>query len=120
MAEPAGIEQRLTSLESRVEVVAADASAARHLAAAHDRDLADLGVKVDANRRAINALGIQTAGRFDRVEQRLDNLENKVDTGFAMTDAGFAEVRGELDQTAAGHEQIVGLLNHVIARVDRE
>jgi len=113
MAEPAGIEQRLTSLEARVEVVAADASAARHLAAAHDRDLADLGVKVDANRRAINALGIQTAGRFDRVEQRLDNLESKVDTGFA-------EMRAKFDQSAAGHEQIVQLLDHVISRFDSE
>jgi hypothetical protein len=104
MAEPAGIEQRLTSLGARVEVVATDASAARHLAAAHDRDLADLGVKVDANRRAINALGEQTAARFD-------NLEKKVDSGFA-------EMRSKLDQTAAGHEQIVRLLDQVIARQD--
>jgi hypothetical protein len=113
MAEPAGIERRLTSIESRLdkvesrlENVATDAAAARYLAAAHDRDLADLGVKADANRRAINALGEQTAARFDQ-------LENEMRTGFG-------DVRAKLDQSAAGHEQIVGLLDHVIDRMDQE
>jgi tetrahydromethanopterin S-methyltransferase subunit G len=118
VAEPAGIEKRLTSIESRLDgvesrldgvesrlvSVATDAAAARYLVAAHDRDLADLGVKVDANRRAINALGEQTAARFDA-------LENKVDTGFA-------EMRAKFDQTAGGHERIVELLDQVIARLD--
>jgi hypothetical protein len=113
MAEPADIERRLTSLESRLEDVATDAAAARYLAAAHDRDLADLGVKVDANRRAINALGQQTAGRFDNLESRFDNLENTVGSGFA-------EMRSKFDQTAAGHEQIVRLLDRVIAGMDDE
>ena len=76
--------------------VAADA-AARHLAAARDRDLTDLGVKVDANRSAINTLGVQTTSHLDRLEQRVD--------------AGFAEMRGKLDQTAAGMQQIVDLLS---------
>jgi hypothetical protein len=35
-------------------------------------------------------------------------------------DAGFAEIRPRFDQTAAGHEQIVRLLDHVIARMDDE
>lgn len=104
MAEPEGIEQRLSSLESRLENVANDAAAARYLA--HDRDLAGLGVKVDANHRAINALGELTTARFD-------SLEQKVDTGFA-------DVRARLDQSAGGHEQIVRLLDHVIARMDGE
>ncbi len=84
-----------------MEEVAADAAAARHLAAARDRDLADLGVKVDANRSAINALGEQTAARFDQLEQRVDT--------------GFAEMRGKLDQTAAGQQQIVELLTGLIS-----
>lgn len=83
-----------------------DAAAARYLAAAHDRDLADLGVKVDANRRAINTLGEQTAARFDQLGNEMRS--------------GFTGVRASLDLTAAGHEQIVGLLNHVIARMDDE
>ena len=114
MPDPADTERRLTALEARVENVAADASAARqdavparHLAAAHDRDLADLVVKVDANRRAINALGVQTAARFDRVDQRFDRLEAEMRTGFA-------EMRGRLDGAAAGQQQIVELLNTLL------
>lgn len=75
-----------------MEEVAADAAAARHLAAARDRDLADLTIKVDANRQAINALGVQTAA------------------GFTEMRTGFAEMRAKLDQTAAGMAQIVQLL----------
>ncbi|HEU0087867.1 MAG TPA: hypothetical protein VFQ77_09475 [Pseudonocardiaceae bacterium] len=55
-----------------------------------------------ANRKAINALGQQTAARFDRLEQKVDN--------------GFTEMRGKLDATAAGLQQIVNLLNTVIAQ----
>lgn len=115
VSNPSDVEARLAALEARVEVVAADAqvaaadaAAARHLAAA--RDLADLAVKVDANRAAINGLGVQTAARFDQLEQRLGRLEDKVDTGFAEVDRGFIEMRGRFDQTAAGMAQIVDLL----------
>jgi hypothetical protein len=97
-AKPSHVEAQLAALEARMEV-AADA-AARHLAAARDRDLTDLtdlGVKVDANRSAINTLGVQTTSHLDRLEQRVD--------------AGFAEMRGKLDQTAAGMQQIVDLLS---------
>jgi chromosome segregation ATPase len=135
MAEPPDIEARVSALEVRVEAAAADAKAARHLAAAHDRDLADLGVKVDANRKAINALGVQTAERFDRLEGRFDRLEGrfdrfegevrerftqidaklvqfdaKFDAKFDQVDAGFAEMRHRFDQTAAGMDRIVQLL----------
>ena len=107
MAQPSDFEARLAALEVRVEEVAADATAARHLAAARDRDLADLGLKVDANRSVINALGEQTAARFDRLEQKFDRLEQKVDTGFV-------EMRGRLDQAAAGQQQIAQLLTTLI------
>jgi tetrahydromethanopterin S-methyltransferase subunit G len=118
MAEPAGIEQRLSALESRVDEVAADAAAARqdaaaarHLSATHDRDLADLGVKTDAHRRAINALGVQTAARFDGVDQRLDGIDQRFDRLESEMRSGFATA-------AAGHEQIVVLLNRVLATMD--
>ena len=122
MPEPPDTERRLTALEARVEDVAAeasaarqDAAAARHLAAAHDRDLADLGVKVDANRRAINALGVQTAARFDRhVDERFDRLEAEMRAGFAETGRGFAEMRGRLDGAAAGYQHIVELLDTLL------
>jgi septal ring factor EnvC (AmiA/AmiB activator) len=102
MSDPAQFEERLAALEQRIEEVAADATAARHLAAASDRDLADLTTKVDAHRQAINGLGVQTAARFDRLEQHVD--------------AGFAEMRGRFDQTAAGMGQIVELLTRRDAR----
>ncbi len=58
---------------------------------------ADLGVKVDANRSAINALGLQTAA------------------GFEETRKGFAEMRAKFDQGAAGQQQIVDMLTTLIA-----
>ena len=95
--------------ESDADLAAARqvATATRHLAAAHDRDLADLGVKLDANRRAINALGVQTAARFDR-------LEPEMRAGFAETGRGFAEMRGRLDGVSAGYQHIVELLNTLL------
>ncbi|MCO1655964.1 hypothetical protein [Pseudonocardia humida] len=102
--EPGDLRRRVSALERRIEEVAADASAARHLAAANDRDYADLAIKVDANRSAVNALGVQTAARFDR-------LENEVRSGFG-------EVRAKLDQAAAGQQRIVELITGLIERGD--
>ena len=99
VTDPAEFEARLVAVENGLEEVAADAAAARHLAAARDRDLADLGIKVDANRQAINALGVQTAAGFDEMRAKFDQV-----------DRGFAEMRGRFDQTAAGMAQIVELL----------
>ncbi|MGQ0463951.1 MAG: hypothetical protein ACT4QG_01400 [Sporichthyaceae bacterium] len=103
---------RLPVIEERLDQVAIDAAAARHLAAAVDRDVADLGqrvarldakvdgldariggleIKVDANRVAINALGEHTAG-------------------------GFAEMRARFDQSAAGQEAIAAMLTTLIDR----
>jgi len=131
VTQPPDPEARLARLEARVEEVAADAAAARHLAAAHDRDIADVGVKVNACRAAINALGIQTAERFDRVERRLggvegrlggvegrlggvegrlDGLEQRVDVLETKVDEGFAQMRHGFDQTAAGFARIATLI----------
>ena len=145
VAAPDDIEARVAALEARIGQVAADAqvarqdaAAARHLAAARDRDVADLAVKVDANRSAINALGEQSRERFDAVdrrfdavdrrfaavdrrfdvlEARFDALEHKVDDGFRRIDEefrkvdnGFVEMRGKFDMTAAGLERIANLI----------
>jgi chromosome segregation ATPase len=127
MAHPSDFEARLAALEARVEEVAADAAAARHLAAARDRDLADLGLKVDANRSVINALGEQTAARFDRLEERFDRLDHRadrldhrVDRLEQKVDTGFAEMRGKLDQAAAGQQQITHLLTTLIDQEGEE
>ena len=63
----------------------------------------DLEPRVDAHRAAINALGVQTAARFDRLDERINGLESEMR-------AGFTEMRGKLDQTTAGLQQIVTLL----------
>jgi septation ring formation regulator EzrA len=131
VSNPPDFEARLSAVESRVhqldaDVTAAvsDAAAARHLAAARDRDLADLTIKVDANRAAINGLGVQTASRFDLVDQRFDQVDRQfeqVDRRFEQVDrrfeqlenemrTGFAEMRSRFDHTAAGMAQIVDLL----------
>jgi hypothetical protein len=121
VADQRDFEARLAAVEARVEEVAADAAAARHLAAARDRDLADLGVKVDANRRVINALAEQTAARFDAVDRRFDAVDRRfdeVDRRFDRLEhevrTGFGEMRGKLDQTAVGQQRIVDLLTGLI------
>ena len=119
--EPADLRTRVSALERRIEEVAADASAARHLAAANDRDYADVAIKVDANRSAINALGVQTAARFDQVDRRFEQVDRRfeqVDRRFEQlelkVDQGFAEMRAKFDQTAAGQHRIVELLTGLI------
>src|SRR5690349_19980018 len=120
-------ESRVSALEARVEEVAADASAARHLAAANDRDYADLSIRVDANREAINAHGGQIAARFDRLEGPFywlegwfNGLEQEMHVGFAQVDENFARVRTMLDQQAARPHRITALLTGLIERgVDR-
>ncbi|MGQ0623656.1 MAG: hypothetical protein ACT4PP_03230 [Sporichthyaceae bacterium] len=119
MAERSDIEVRLAAVEARLEVVAADAAAARHLAAARDRDLADIGVKVDANRAVISALGEQTAARFDVLEGRFDHLEGRFDRLEGEVAAGFSEMRGRFDQVAGGFEAMGVLLAELIDREDR-
>ena len=115
MANGPDLEARVTAWETQMAQVAADAAAARHLA--NDRDLSSLSAKVDAHRAAINALGGQTAARFDRMDERFDGMDER----FGRTDrridglesevrAGFAEMRGKLDQTTAGLQQIITLL----------
>jgi tetrahydromethanopterin S-methyltransferase subunit G len=112
--EPADLRTRVSALERRIEEVAADASAARHLAAANDRDYADVAIKVDANRSAINALGVQTAARFDQLDRRFEQVDRRFEQLERKLDQGFAEVRSRLDQTAAGQHRIVELLTGLI------
>ena len=102
MNERPDYDARLSAVEGRLDAVESEASAARHLAAFNDRDLADLGVKVEANRRAINALGQQTAEQFAdvRAEMRAGfaDVRSEMRAGFAATRAGFAAIGAKLDQ----------------------
>ncbi len=120
MAQPDGLEPRVAALETAVEELTArvgrserDAAAARVLAGGADRDVAEIRTEIrefrDQNNRALSAL------RADLVD-----LREHVDRGFAEVDRGFAEVRSRLDSTAAGQQQIVTLLDTLIARGDGE
>lgn len=90
------LEERVDGVEENVAAARRDAAAARRLAAAADRDVADLGVKVDTNRNAINALAVQAA------------------EGFAEMRRGFADIHGRLDRTAVGRQVIVDLLTRLL------
>lgn len=66
------------------------------------RNVADLGVKVDVNRSAVNALGVQTAARFDRLESGIRDLRDRIETGFGQVQDGFIQARVKLGEFAAG------------------
>lgn len=100
----------MAALETQMVQVAADAAAARHLAAANDRDLSTLSVKVDAHRAAITALGVQTAARFDQVDQRFDRMDRRIDGLESEMRAGFADLGASLAQANSGLAKIVTLL----------
>lgn len=113
MTEQPDIEARVSALEQRIEEVAADAKAARHLSAVNDRDLSALTVKVDANRTAIDALSGQTAGGFREMNRRFAELELRMDTEF--TDVR-AEMRAGFGEMVAGFGAIGSRLDVLIER----
>jgi hypothetical protein len=90
---------------------AQDAVAARVLAGGADRDVAEIRGEIrefrEQNTRVINAM------RDD-----LTDLRERVENGFAEVDRGFMEVHGRLDATAAGQQQVVGMLSTLIGRQD--
>lgn len=100
-ARVAAPEARLGEVEQQVNTAQTDASAARELAAGADRDVSEVRAELRAHTRALNAL-----------------RETQVEQGQAM-DRGFAEMRARLDQTTGGLDQILGVLNTLIARDDK-
>lgn len=119
MADPSDLEARVSALEthmneldSETRIAREDAAAARHLAAARDRDLADLTIKIDATRSAVNALGVQTRGRFDAMNQRFDAMNQR----FDAMDQRFDAMDRKLDGTAVGLSHVIELLNTLIER----
>jgi hypothetical protein len=121
MAQPPDLEARVAALEARVSELDGrvrrseqDAAAARVLAGGADRDVTEMTAEIrgfrEQNTRVLNAM-----------REDLTDLRSRVDDGFAgienrLTEMqnGFIEVRGRLDATAAGQQQIVSLLNTLI------
>lgn len=120
MAEPSGdLEARMTALEARVGELAErmqhteqDAAAARVLAGGADRDVEQVRGEIRDFRQA-------TTASFNAMRDDLTDLRTEMRSGFtemrSEMHSGFIEVRGRMDATAAGLEQIAGLLNTLIS-----
>ncbi len=113
--DPENLDDRVTNLESqvrdlnrRVRASAHDAAAARVLAGAADRDVADFGAELRDFRRAA------TAG-FNAMRQDLNDLRAEMNSRFSQVDNGFIAIRGALDATAAGQQRIVKLIEGLAA-----
>jgi hypothetical protein len=101
-ARVAALEARVGELDERMRRSQQDAAAARVLAGGADRDVADIRSEIrdfrDQNTQVLNAM------RRDFTDLR------------SHVDAGFVEMRGKLDAAAAGQQQIVDLMNTLIAQ----
>ena len=107
-------------LRARVAKAVDDAGAARVLAAAAHAEVGDLGGKVEALRRALNGLSVQTRGRFDAMDRRFDEVDPRFDRLEAKIDAGFADVRSEMrggfGRAAEGMRRITDMIDVLIER----
>ena len=96
------MEARVGELAGEARAAREDAAAARHLAAANDRDVAEARSDIRDFRQA-------TAASFNALRSDLTDLQ-------AEMRIGFTQVRGQLDGAAAGLGQITSLLNTLIAQ----
>jgi predicted nucleic acid-binding Zn-ribbon protein len=81
------------------------------------QDVTDLRGEVTDLRGEVTDLRGEVTDLRQTVEKGFAEIDQKfaqVNQGFAEVGKGFANVRGRLDATAAGQEQIVVLLNHLI------
>ena len=132
MAHPSDVEARLSALETRVSELAErvqhseqDAAAARVLAGGADRDVEQIRGEIRDFRQATTSSFNAMREDLTDLREDLTDLRKRVEDGFAQVDRafaqvdrGFAEMRGRLDGTAAGLEQIAGLLNTLISQQD--
>ena len=130
MATSDDLEARVTALETQVAELTArvhhseqDAAAARVLAGGADRDVNEIRAEIREFRQA--TISSFNAMREDFTDFRnemysfrneVNNRFAEVNNRFAAVDIGFAEMRGKFDAAAAGQQQIVSLLNTLIAR----
>lgn len=89
-----------TGLPAEVQAAREDAAAARHLAAANDRDVADLHTDLRAFRHATNASFNAIRADFADLRTEFGGLRAKMRAGFATA--------------AAGQQQIVGMLTTLL------
>jgi hypothetical protein len=113
--EPHGLEARVEALEThvreldrRVRASEQDAAAARVLAGAADRDVTEFRGELRDFRQA-------TVASFNALREDVTDLRTEMNERFAQVDDGFIEMRGKLDTEAAGQQQIVDILQRLIA-----
>jgi hypothetical protein len=124
-ARVAALETHVHELTERVRHSEQDAIAARVLAGGADRDVTDIRGELrefrEQNTRVLNAMREDLTDLRQRVEdgfRRVDDGFQRIDNEFRRVDNGFVEMRGKFDATAAGQQQIVELLNTLIAQQD--
>lgn len=109
----------LNDIRRRLRAVEQDAAAARVLAGAADRDVAEIRAEIrdfrNATTASFNALRQDFVDLRDHVDRRFE----QVDRGFEQVDRGFTEMLGKLDATAAGQQRIVELIESLIDQQGR-
>jgi hypothetical protein len=129
----------MDELRDRLRRAEDDARAARYLAGGADRDTVELRAEVrefraemrgfrDQNNRVLSAMRedlTDLRGDLTGLRGDLTGLRNHVDDGFAriaeefaQVDRNFTAIRGVLDATAAGQQQIVELLDVAMRQRD--
>lgn len=106
------LEGEMREMRARLKMSEQDAAAARVLAGAADRDVGEIRSELRDLRRA-------TVSSFNAVREDLTDLRAEVlDLRSGMVNLR-TEMRSKFDLTAAGQQQIVGMLQTLIDREDR-
>lgn len=127
--EPGNLEERVTALETHVHELAGrvrasehDAAAARVLAGAADRDVTEFSGELREFGGELREFGGELrefSGEFVDFRQATVASFNALREDFVdlrtHVDQGFTEMRGKFDATAAGQQQIVDLIQTLIA-----
>lgn len=125
--EPENIEERVTALEAQVDDLTRrvrasehDAQAARVLAGAADRDVADLGGELRDLRGEVGTFHRESnefRGEFHDFRRAtvgaFNALRADMNDRFGRVDKGFIEMRGRFDAAAAGQQEIVRLIQEL-------
>ena len=100
--------------ETRAEFGAVRQEMAAEFGAVRQEMAAELGAVRQEMAAEFTTMRRATAASFNAMRQDFVDLRTHVDEGFEKVDRGFTEMRGRLDATAAGQQQIVDLLQTII------
>jgi predicted nucleic acid-binding Zn-ribbon protein len=128
MAQPSDLETRVAALETQVTALTErvrhseqDAAAARVLAGGADRDVSGMRGEIrefrDQNNRVLSVMRDHLNAMredFNAMRDDVGDLRSRMDSLEQTVDTGFIEMRGKFDATAAGLDQITGLLTTLI------